>query len=58
MCRQHVNRLDSELADSVTHAPSVLTHVGASCSTMRLQTEASLQQRVQTSIGFHRFIPL
>lgn len=29
MCCQHVNRLDAALADSVTHAPSVLTQAYA-----------------------------
>lgn len=29
MCCQHVNRLDASLADSVTHAPSVLTQAYA-----------------------------
>lgn len=27
MCCQYVNTLDAQLADSVTHAPSVLTQV-------------------------------
>lgn len=57
MCCQHVNRLDSCPAGSVTHASSVLIHALASCLTIRLQTEASIQPKYRkyvfcwTSLG-------
>lgn len=47
MCCQHVNRLDGCLADSGTHAPSVLTHASASCFTIWPQTEGKRSGELQ-----------